>query len=102
MKTETKLRHWLHVLLMLLTFGAWGLVYLFMLALNEMNNRVVRGYNDGFRHGRAAYAYQLEQEGAQRFVDPGFNLGGHCTKAPDGWVCTRGIDHEGPCAAIPK
>lgn len=26
---------------------------------------------------------------------------GPCTVPPDGWRCTRGNGHDGPCAAIP-
>lgn len=25
-----------------------------------------------------------------------------CTIPPEGWTCTRGQGHEGPCAALPK
>lgn len=25
---------------------------------------------------------------------------GECTVPPEGWYCTRGAGHEGPCAAI--
>jgi hypothetical protein len=24
-----------------------------------------------------------------------------CTVPPDGWECTRGLGHDGPCAAFP-
>lgn len=27
---------------------------------------------------------------------------GRCTRAPDGWWCSREPDHDGPCAARPK
>lgn len=49
MKTEKTLRHWLHIILSLLTGGLWLAVYGILIAVNEMNNRVVRGYNQGRR-----------------------------------------------------
>lgn len=52
MKQETKLRHWLHIILVLLTGGLWLAVYGILIALNEMNNRVVRGYNQGWKDGQ--------------------------------------------------
>lgn len=30
-------------------------------------------------------------------------MDGHaCDKPPEGWYCTRGRGHEGPCAAVPR
>lgn len=31
-------------------------------------------------------------------------MAGHldCNKPPEGWYCTRGRGHEGPCAAVPR
>jgi hypothetical protein len=49
MKTEKRLRHWLHIILALLTGGLWLAVYGILLSVNEMNNRVVRGYNQGWK-----------------------------------------------------
>lgn len=54
MKEETRLRHWLHIILALLTGGLWLAVYGIMIAVNEMNNRVVRGYNQGYREAHVA------------------------------------------------
>ena len=42
-------------------------------------------------------------------TDPGANIGteeipiylDECIRPPEGWRCTRGLDHEGPCAAWP-
>jgi hypothetical protein len=33
---------------------------------------------------------------------PVFTPGPRCTRPPLGWFCTRGLDHEGPCAAWPE
>lgn len=54
MKKETKLRHWLHIILVLLTGGLWLAVYGLRLAINEMNNRVVRGYNQGWKDAQVS------------------------------------------------
>lgn len=56
MKEEKRLRHWLHIILVLLTGGLWLAVYGLLLAINEMNNRVVRGYNQGWKDGQVSVA----------------------------------------------
>lgn len=33
---------------------------------------------------------------------PVFTPGPRCTRPPYGWFCTRGQDHDGPCAAWPE
>lgn len=35
-------------------------------------------------------------------VEPFVAAGPQCERPPEGWACTRGAGHDGPCAAIPS
>jgi len=48
MKTENRLNHIRHIVLCLVTVGLWVPVYLIRLCANEMANRIVRAYNEGY------------------------------------------------------
>lgn len=42
-----------------------------------------------------------EQAMIDRAWDRHVAAGPQCTVPPDGWLCTRGAGHDGPCAALP-
>lgn len=52
-----KVRHWLHIVLMILTSGLWAPVYVILLATTEMFNR---GYREGKAAGRREIAADPE------------------------------------------
>jgi len=54
-----KVKHWLHILLTLLTGGLWLPVYVIVVATTEMFNR---GYREGKAAGRVAKSNEYEAE----------------------------------------
>ena len=58
MKSEVSVKHWLHVLLLLVTLGFYAPVYLLIAANASRTNEQVRAYNDGFNAGMREHAYR--------------------------------------------
>lgn len=56
-----KVKHWLHILLTILTSGLWLPVYLILLANTEMFNR---GYREGKAAGRVQRQNEIDEERA--------------------------------------
>lgn len=50
--------------------------------------------------------WEIDDLGRQRLGTPArelrFAAGPECDRPPEGWQCTRGRDHEGPCAAVKR
>lgn len=57
-----KVKHWLHILLTILTSGLWLPVYVILLATTEMFNR---GYREGKAAGRVARQNEIDEERAR-------------------------------------
>lgn len=55
-----KVKHWLHILLTILTSGLWLPIYLILAATTEMFNR---GYREGKAAGRVARQNEIDEEG---------------------------------------
>lgn len=56
-----KVKHWLHILLTILTSGLWLPVYVILLATTEMFNR---GYREGKAAGRVERQNEIDEERA--------------------------------------
>jgi hypothetical protein len=56
-----KVKHWLHIVLTILTSGLWLPVYVILLATTEMFNR---GYREGKAAGRVARQNEIDEERA--------------------------------------
>jgi len=54
-----KVKHWLHILLTILTSGLWLPVYLILVATTEMFNR---GYREGKAAGRVQRQNEIDEE----------------------------------------
>lgn len=57
-----KVKHWLHILLSVLTSGLWLPIYLILLGTTEMYNR---GYREGKAAGRVARQNEIDEERAK-------------------------------------
>jgi len=60
-----KVKHWLHILLTILTSGLWLPVYVILLATTEMFNR---GYREGKAAGRVQRQNEIDEERAHEKV----------------------------------
>jgi hypothetical protein len=54
-----KVKHWLHIILCILTSGLWLPIYVILLATTEMFNR---GYREGKAAGRVEKSNEYEEE----------------------------------------
>lgn len=55
MKTEVTMRHWLHIILLLVTMGFYAPVYLVIAANTQRTNELVRSFNEGYNAGQLAW-----------------------------------------------
>jgi carbon monoxide dehydrogenase subunit G len=71
-----KVKHWLHILLTLLTGGLWLPVYVIVIATTEMFNR---GYREGKAAGRVEKSNEYEAEIDAKVEDIRKNGAGYCS-----------------------
>lgn len=62
-----KVKHWLHIVLTILTSGLWLPVYVILLATTEMFNR---GYREGKAAGRVARQNEIDEAKSQWVTPP--------------------------------
>lgn len=83
-----KVKHWLHILLTILTSGLWLPVYLILLANTEMFNR---GYREGKAAGRVQRQNEIDEERAT--PDPRTMPNCRCVVLPFNDATVGAVEH---------